>query len=131
MVIFSHGIGGIRSAYSGICTELSSAVGAPHLCMPAHLIRMASGPASQWPLFLRDQRVTEDDSSHQGFVVLAVEHADGTAATVALAGKAGHRFYGGWLSEDERIAQTRRCPGFTLAPFALQTSGGCAHVAGL
>lgn len=40
-------------------------------------------------------------------MVLAVEHADGTAATVQLAGKQGARFYGGWLSEEERLAQTR------------------------
>lgn len=44
----------------------------------------------------------------QGFVVLAVEHADGSASTVKLAGKAGHKFYGGWLSEEERLGQTRR-----------------------
>jgi platelet-activating factor acetylhydrolase len=43
----------------------------------------------------------------QGFVVLAAEHADGTAATVQLAGKAGYKFYGGWGSEEERLAQTR------------------------
>ncbi|BDA43924.1 Platelet-activating factor acetylhydrolase [Coccomyxa sp. Obi] len=67
VVIFSHGIGGTRNAYSGICSELGSA----------------------------------------GFVVLAVEHADGTASTVQLAGKQGTRFYGGWLSEEERLAQTR------------------------
>lgn len=48
----------------------------------------------------------------QGFVVLAVEHADGTASTVQLAGRQGTRFYGGWLSEEERLAQTR-CPCFT------------------
>lgn len=30
VVLFSHGISGIRTSYSGICTELSSAVG-PHL----------------------------------------------------------------------------------------------------
>lgn len=46
----------------------------------------------------------------QGFVVLAVEHADGTAATVQLAGGAGHKFYSGWLSEEERMGQTRHCP---------------------
>jgi hypothetical protein len=43
----------------------------------------------------------------QGFVVLAVEHADGTAAAVQLAGNAGYRFYAGWLSEEERMAQTK------------------------
>ena len=43
----------------------------------------------------------------QGFVVLALEHADGTAATVQLAGRAGHKFYSGWLSEEERLDQTR------------------------
>lgn len=42
-------------------------------------------------------------------MVLAVEHADGTASTVQLAGKQGTRFYGGWLSEEERLGQTR-CP---------------------
>ena len=40
-------------------------------------------------------------------MVLAVEHADGTAATVQLAGNAGHKFYSGWLSEEERMDQTR------------------------
>ena len=40
-------------------------------------------------------------------MVLAVEHADGTAATVQLAGRAGHKFYSGWLSEEERLDQTR------------------------
>ena len=44
----------------------------------------------------------------QGFVVLAVEHADGTAAAVQLAGGAGHKYYSGWLSEAERMDQTRR-----------------------
>ncbi|CAK0779417.1 hypothetical protein CVIRNUC_004768 [Coccomyxa viridis] len=67
VVLFSHGISGIRTSYSGICTELSSA----------------------------------------GFVVLAVEHADGTAAAVRLAGGAGHKYYTGWLSEAERMDQTR------------------------
>ena len=43
----------------------------------------------------------------QGFVVVAAEHADGTAATVQLAGRAGHKFYGGWGSQEERLAQTR------------------------
>jgi len=43
----------------------------------------------------------------QGFVVLAVEHADGTAATVQMAGNLGSRFYSGWLSEEKRLAQTR------------------------
>ena len=43
-------------------------------------------------------------------MVLAVEHADGTAATVELAGKQGARFYKGWLSEEERLAQTRCAP---------------------
>ena len=47
----------------------------------------------------------------QGFVVLAVEHADGTAATVQLAGGAGHHHYSGWLSEEERMDQTRQAPG--------------------
>ena len=46
----------------------------------------------------------------QGFVVLALEHADGTAATVQLAGRAGHKFYSGWLSEEERLDQTRCSP---------------------
>lgn len=46
----------------------------------------------------------------QGFVVLALEHADGTAATVQLAGSAGHKFYSGWLSEEERLDQTRFDP---------------------
>ena len=40
-------------------------------------------------------------------MVVAVEHADGTAATVQLAYGAGHRFYSGWGSEAERLAQTR------------------------
>lgn len=40
-------------------------------------------------------------------MVLAVEHADGTAATVQMAGNLGSRFYGGWLSEERRLAQTR------------------------
>lgn len=58
----------------------------------------------------------------QGFVVLAVEHADGTASTVQLAGKQGTRFYGGWLSEEERLAQTR-CPCITL-PFSYRPLAG-------
>lgn len=59
----------------------------------------------------------------QGFVVLAVEHADGTASTVQLAGKQGTRFYGGWLSEDERLAQTR-CPCVTPPFLCRPTVGG-------
>ena len=47
----------------------------------------------------------------QGFVVLAVEHADGTAAAVQLAGGAGHKYYSGWLSEAERMDQTRCATG--------------------
>ena len=42
-------------------------------------------------------------------MVVAAEHADGTAATVRLAGREGHKFYSGWGSEEERMAQTR-CP---------------------
>ncbi|CAL8469911.1 g9453 [Coccomyxa elongata] len=79
VVIFSHGIGGTRNAYSGICSELGSA----------------------------------------GFVVLAVEHADGTASTVQLAGKQGTRFYGGWLSEEERLAQTRYRMGEVATAYEL------------
>lgn len=43
--------------------------------------------------------------------MLAVEHADGTAAAVRLAGGAGHKYYTGWLSEAERMDQTRRVTG--------------------
>ena len=44
-------------------------------------------------------------------MVLAVEHADGTAAAVQLAGGAGHKHYSGWLSEAERMDQTRCATG--------------------
>jgi len=50
----------------------------------------------------------------QGFVVLALEHADGTAAAARLAGGAGWRFYSGWGSEAERMRQTQ------CGPFAVR-----------
>ncbi|KAK9838218.1 hypothetical protein WJX84_006863 [Apatococcus fuscideae] len=67
VVVFSHGIGGFRNAYSTILTELAS-----------------------W-----------------GFVVMAMEHADGTASAVRLSnGK--FRSYGGWPpTEEGRLDQTR------------------------
>ena len=43
----------------------------------------------------------------QGFVVLALEHADGTAAACRLAGGRGWRYYSGWGSEAERARQTQ------------------------
>ena len=44
VVLFSHGISGIRTSYSGICTELSSAVG-------PHLMRIAGAAWSSLPGF--------------------------------------------------------------------------------
>ena len=55
----------------------------------------------------------------QGFVVLALEHADGTAAACRLAGGLGWRYYSGWGSEAERARQTQ------CAPHALRT--GLCH----
>lgn len=139
VMIFSHGIGGTRNAYSGICSELGSAVGPPSLScskcpcrVPRRTRVLATGilvflymSMSEWSapltggvvIYLRyigrviaaesKPVVLKDAVVCQGFVVLAVEHADGTAATVQLAGQQGARFYGGWLSEEERLAQTR------------------------
>lgn len=53
----------------------------------------------------------------QGFIVVAIEHADGTASTVKLAGckdskgktklKGGWMFYSGWGTEETRLNSTR------------------------
>jgi hypothetical protein len=43
----------------------------------------------------------------QGFVVFSLEHADGTASTVRLAGTRGYKYYSGWGTEDSRMEQTR------------------------
>ncbi|KAK9843811.1 hypothetical protein WJX81_007277 [Elliptochloris bilobata] len=42
-----------------------------------------------------------------GFVVLAIEHADGTAAACRLAGARGWRFFSGWGSEAGRARQAQ------------------------
>lgn len=39
--------------------------------------------------------------------VLALEHADGSASTVALGGGLGHQFYAGWPDFDERERQVK------------------------
>lgn len=59
--------------------------------------------------------------------MLALEHADGTAATVQLAAGAGHKFYSGWLSEEERLDQTRWISIQTQAPLALLTEQSRRH----
>ena len=43
----------------------------------------------------------------QGYVVFAVEHADGTASTVKLAKGTGWLYYQGWGTEENRMRQTR------------------------
>ena len=56
--------------------------------------------------------------------MLALEHADGTAAAARLAGGRGWRYYAGWGSEAERARQTQcERPPFllhlTVVSFAL------------
>ena len=43
-------------------------------------------------------------------MVLALEHADGTAAACRLAGGQGWKYYSGWGSEAERACQTQCAP---------------------
>ena len=47
------------------------------------------------------------DAVVQGYVVFAVEHADGTASTAKLAEGAGCLYYQGWGTEENRMRQTR------------------------
>jgi platelet-activating factor acetylhydrolase len=67
VVIFSHGLGGNRSAYTITCSELAS----------------------------------------QGYVVFAIEHADGTASACKLACGRGWRFYKGLGGEKGQVEKTR------------------------
>lgn len=62
-VVFSHGLGGSRAAYSAFAASLASA----------------------------------------GFAVLAIEHADGTAAVAKLAGSRGWRDYERWQPDGEQL----------------------------
>ncbi|KAK9808929.1 hypothetical protein WJX72_006538 [[Myrmecia] bisecta] len=67
VVIFSHGLGGMRNTYSALNSEVAS----------------------------------------QGYVVVSLEHADGTASSAFLAGKAGFKYYTGWGELEDRMNQTR------------------------
>ena len=54
-------------------------------------------------------------------MVLALEHADGTAAACHLAGGRGWKYYSGWGSEAERACQTQ------CAPYTWPTGFPCSQ----
>lgn len=51
--------------------------------------------------------ITCSELASQGYVVLAVEHAEGTASAAKLAGGKGYRFYKGLGGEEVQVQKTR------------------------
>ena len=44
----------------------------------------------------------------QGFIVMALEHTDGSGSTAKMAGKRAPLFFSGWMSDEERPRQIRQ-----------------------
>ena len=89
VVIFSHGLGGHRGMYSIVCSELASQVRSVVLCRAVLCCAVPECCASMLSVTCScssDLFCASLLSWAQGYVVLAVEHADGSASACRLAG---------------------------------------------
>ena len=65
---------------------------------------------SQWAW----TRHADNHESAQGYVVMALEHTDGSGSTAKMAGKRPPLFFSGWMSDEDRPRQIRYCSAICM-----------------